>query len=147
MDFPVVQFLIFIVFSFFIPLVLMNMLIALMSDSYTRVQTNAIAADCRALAELELELEELVYFFYTIFSPSRLENRFYYSFCTQVNDGEDDDEGWEGTVGQLKSTIQESSEELKAKLIENFTNQLKEKTTDVIDRIVKTNSETQNRID
>jgi len=56
-----------------------------------------------------------------------------------VNDGEDDDEGWEGTVGQLKTTIEASSEELKAKLIENFTNQIK--------RIVKTNSETQTRID
>jgi len=72
----------------------MNMLIALMADSYTRVQTNAIAADCRALAELELELEELVYFFYTIFKPSLLENKFYYSFCTQVTIVQGSGERW-----------------------------------------------------
>ena len=64
-----VKFFIFAVFSFFIPLVLLNMLIAIMSDSYARVQNNAVAADCRALAELELELEELVYFFYSTFKP------------------------------------------------------------------------------
>jgi hypothetical protein len=52
-----VQYIIFVIFSFFIPLVLLNMLIALMADSYTRVQTNAIAADAKALAEMELEME------------------------------------------------------------------------------------------
>lgn len=46
-------------FSFLVPLVLMNMLIALMADSYTRVQSNAVAADARALAEMLLEMEEV----------------------------------------------------------------------------------------
>jgi len=36
-----VQFFIFALFSFFIPLLLMNMLIAIMSDAYERVQSNA----------------------------------------------------------------------------------------------------------
>ena len=34
---PLVNFFIFVLFSFLIPLVLMNMIIALMGDSYTRV--------------------------------------------------------------------------------------------------------------
>ena len=41
------QFAIFIIFSFFVPLLLMNMLIAIMSDSYERVMANAIPADSR----------------------------------------------------------------------------------------------------
>lgn len=44
------SFLVFFIFAFFIPLVLLNMLIAIMGDSYARVQANAIAADARSLA-------------------------------------------------------------------------------------------------
>lgn len=36
-EIPLLNFFIFMVFSFLIPLVLMNMIIALMGDSYTRV--------------------------------------------------------------------------------------------------------------
>ena len=36
-EFSSLRFIVFIIFSFLIPLVLMNMLIALMSDSYSRV--------------------------------------------------------------------------------------------------------------
>lgn len=39
------------------------MLIAIMSDSYERVMANAIPADCRQLASMLLEMEELVNFF------------------------------------------------------------------------------------
>jgi hypothetical protein len=52
-EFMYLKFFIFMMFSFLIPLVLMNMLIALMSDSYSRVQTNAVSADAAALAEME----------------------------------------------------------------------------------------------
>lgn len=71
-DIPIPNFLIFVLFSFLIPLVLMNMIIALMGDSYTRVQTNAIAADARALADMLFELEEVVHSLLKIFSPNHL---------------------------------------------------------------------------
>ena len=51
------QLLLFALFTFFTSLVLMNLLIAIMSDSYERVQANAAAADARALAEMILEME------------------------------------------------------------------------------------------
>jgi hypothetical protein len=51
-EFQYMQFFIFIMFSFLVPLVLMNMLIAIMSDSYARVQSNSVAADAKALAEM-----------------------------------------------------------------------------------------------
>ena len=75
-DYSLIQSLIFIGFNFFIPLTLMNMLIAIMSDTYGRVQGNAKSADARALAEMELEMEQLAGYFrpvesvyrYTIFT-------------------------------------------------------------------------------
>jgi ABC-type multidrug transport system fused ATPase/permease subunit len=62
-DFGTVKFFIFVLFTFFIPLLLMNMLIAIMSDAYERVQANSAAADVRSLADMELEYEEVVHFF------------------------------------------------------------------------------------
>lgn len=53
----VVKFFVFALFSFIIPLVLMNLLIAIMSDSYARIQENSKAADARALADMEMEME------------------------------------------------------------------------------------------
>jgi len=55
------------IFSFFVPLTLMNMLIAIMSDAYERVQSNAQAADTKILADMILEMEELFRFFKTSF--------------------------------------------------------------------------------
>jgi hypothetical protein len=54
-EFSTVNFCVFVFFSFIIPLVLMNLLIAIMSDSYARVQENSKSADSRALANMILE--------------------------------------------------------------------------------------------
>jgi F0F1-type ATP synthase membrane subunit b/b' len=62
-EFTTVKFTVFVLFTFFIPLLLMNMLIAIMSDAYERVQSNAAAADARQLADMQLEYEEIVYYF------------------------------------------------------------------------------------
>lgn len=107
---PWLEFFIFFLFSFFMPLVLLNMLVAIMGDSYARVQANAIAADCRQLAELELELDELVNLYYTKFYPEKLLNsHYYYCFCTKKIDGEEggDEDEWEGSVGQVKIIIEQ----------------------------------------
>lgn len=52
------------------------------------------------------ELEEVVHSILKIFKPSALKNEFYFCFQTQINDA-DGEEDWEGTVGQLKRTIQD----------------------------------------
>lgn len=70
-DFGVFKFFMFMIFTFFIPLLLMNMLIAIMSDTYSRVQANAIASDARALADMILEMEQLYRFFGVRSDPSR----------------------------------------------------------------------------
>jgi uncharacterized membrane protein len=82
-DFSSVKFFIFVLFTFFIPLLLMNMLIAIMSDAYERVQANSAAADARSLADMELEYEELIYFFQTRFGTAKIDNLYSYIFFTK----------------------------------------------------------------
>jgi hypothetical protein len=53
-----------VIFSFFIPILLLNMLIAIMSDSYEKVMANRVPADCRQLASMLLEMEEIINFLY-----------------------------------------------------------------------------------
>jgi len=93
------------IFTFFIPLLLMNLLIAIMSDTYSRVQSNAISSDARALAEMILEMEELYRFFGVRSDATQEKNQSYFLFFTEwLGVGEDEDV-WEGMVGSLKSVI------------------------------------------
>ena len=76
------HFIIFVIFSFFIPLVLMNMLIAIMSNTYARVQSNSAAADARQLAEMIQEMEEVIYFFKSRINPESVVDKYNYCFFT-----------------------------------------------------------------
>ena len=114
------------------------MVIALMGDSYTRVQTNAIAADARALAEMELEMEQVVYSLLMMFRPHLIKTNFYYCFQTSINDA-DGDEDWEGTVGQLKRTIEEATENLEVSLIGQIQGMQKKSTEKIVDNLLKAN--------
>lgn len=60
-DYSVFEWLAFVIASLFIPLVLFNLLIAIMGDTYDRVQTNAKCVDLQQQAELVLEIESLMY--------------------------------------------------------------------------------------
>lgn len=53
-------------------------------------------------------MEEVVQFIFSVFKPSMIKNEFYYCFMTKVND-EDEEEDWEGTVGQLKTAITDAT--------------------------------------
>lgn len=79
----------FCMFTFFIPLTLMNMLIAIMSDTYGRVQGNVQAADARAIAEMMLEMEQVARFVFLIFAPSKTTSE--YSYCFYVKEYTKDD--------------------------------------------------------
>jgi len=54
------QYIFFVLFVFFITLVLMNMLIAIMSDTYATVKSNILAANMRILAKMVLEADEVL---------------------------------------------------------------------------------------
>jgi len=90
-NYSLIQFFMFIIFTFFIPLTLMNMLIAIMSDTYGRVQGSAMAADARALAEMALEMEQLLGYFRSVPSAYR------YTFFTKAVTSEDTKEEEEET--------------------------------------------------
>ncbi len=71
------EYVVFVFFVFFITLVLMNLLIAIMGNTFANVQANIVSADLRILAKMLIEIEEihayrekvkdsLVYLFYTI---------------------------------------------------------------------------------
>jgi hypothetical protein len=105
-SFSALQFFMFMLFTFFIPLTLMNMLIAIMSDTYSRVQANAISSDARALADMILEMEQLYRFFGVRSDPSQEKNSSYFLFFTEwLGVGEEGDAVWEGMVGSLKAII------------------------------------------
>lgn len=145
-EFGYLQYFIFIMFSFLVPLVLMNMLIAIMSDSYARVQSNSIAADARALAEMLEEMEEVFQFIFTVFRPSMIKQEYYYCFVTKVND-EAEEEDWEGAVGQLKKTIEDATSVLQQNLISSVDEMTKKNTEKIIDNLIKANQDEMNIID
>lgn len=69
-------------FSFFVPLLLMNLLIAIMSDVYERVQSNVNSADARILAEMIFEMEELVKYYKESIRKQSIEGEYKYIFYT-----------------------------------------------------------------
>jgi hypothetical protein len=79
------------------------------------VQTNAASADAAALADMEKELEEVVHFLASKFKPELIRSGYFYFFVCVVNDGEEEGD-WEGMVGQLKKTIEDSTGELENNL-------------------------------
>lgn len=74
------------------------MVIAIMGDTYARVQSNSIAADSRALAELLFEMEQIARFYFKHIKFKKIDDTFFYCFCSFPDDGEEDEE-WEGVVG------------------------------------------------
>ena len=103
----VLGFFIFVLFSFFIPLVLMNMLIAIMGDSYSRVQENSIAADTRGLGSMLLEMEEVVHFLCRRLFPSLKTDTYYFCFKSMPSDGGAGGD-WEGPTAQIKALLSKS---------------------------------------
>jgi len=88
-DYGWLKFFMFSMFTFLIPLTLMNMLIAIMSDTYGRVQENSAAADARALAEWLHELEEITRIFTFKFKGSMVGSAYKFSFYTKAVTEED----------------------------------------------------------
>lgn len=50
------------IYTFILTLVMMNLLIALMGNTYEKVQSNYKSADATALAQMIFEIESLIYF-------------------------------------------------------------------------------------
>lgn len=125
-DFELTSFMIFSLTSIVNTIIMMNLLISIIGDTYDRVQQGIMVADLKQLAEMIIEIESLIFWNYNKTNKlhmQRLMNKF-----------EDNNEGlgvWQGKVRELKGAILSSAEnqnrviqELKAK-IENFESGMK----------------------
>ena len=83
-------------------------------------------------------MEEVFQYIFNVFKPSYVKNEFYYCFVTKVND-EDEDEDWEGTVGQLKRTIEDVTGALEQNLINTVDDLTRKSTEKIIDSMLRVN--------
>ena len=60
-DYNLAEWVLFIIASIFIPLVMFNMIIAIMSDTFERVTTGMVEADGNELNTLILEQESIMF--------------------------------------------------------------------------------------
>lgn len=88
----------FVISSMINFLVMVNLLISIIGDTYDKVQTFKVIADRRELAEIILEIEELM-----IWKRKVNADRYLHMVCS---DSKVDNEGsWEGRVRELQNTI------------------------------------------
>jgi len=104
----------------------MNMLIAIMSDTYGRVQENSASADARSLAEMMHELEEITRIFTFKFKGSMVGSAYKFSFFTKAvteedletlalqAEGEGKSKGQE--IGDVISTLEQGFGDMSSKM-------------------------------
>ena len=90
----------------------MNLLIAIISDVYEKVQSNSKAANARSLAGMLLEMEEIVNFKRAIFGQNEESSDPYYYlfFSKRLENSNEDNEEWEGMFGALKNGIKRTQD-------------------------------------
>jgi WD40 repeat protein len=124
--FELTSFMIFSLTSIVNTIIMMNLLISIIGDTYDRVQQGIMVADLKQLAEMIVEIESLMFWNYEKTNKVHMQRL--------INKFEDNNEGlgvWQGKVRELKGAILVSAEnqnrivlELKAK-IENFESNMK----------------------
>ncbi|CDW80622.1 wd-40 repeat protein [Stylonychia lemnae] len=113
-EFTVQQWILFIISTFFIPLVLFNLIIAVMGDTYDRVQTSAASVDLKEQAKLVLEVEGLLNFK----NKGQQVNLKRLLICHDAELGENAPEQmmWEGKIKILTKMIQKVDEKVQGSL-------------------------------
>ncbi|CDW79294.1 wd-40 repeat protein [Stylonychia lemnae] len=91
------QWALFVISSFFIPLVLFNLIIAIMGDTYDRVQTSAACVDLKEQANLILEVEGLLHWKL----DAGEERRTLICYSEDLGDEVSDSAAWEGKIKGL----------------------------------------------
>jgi hypothetical protein len=119
------KFVVFMLFTFMIPLTMMNLLIAIMSDSYARVTENAVAADSRSLADMILETEQLVFYYKKYFNPDSVKSEFYFLFYTMAIDKQEEEESDSDDGAQNIEDIKSQLVAISEKLVKIENTQIK----------------------
>jgi hypothetical protein len=92
---------VFITASFINPLVMMNLLIAIMGDTYSRVQDNEIVADGREICYMVLEAESVL--FWKRGSGAKM----YLQECSSVEDCMGNADQMQGRIREIKNSIKQ----------------------------------------
>ena len=130
------EWVVFFIASMSNPLILLTMLVAIMGDTYDKVQEQQLVADSKEMAELVLEAEALLFW-------SRNKNKKYYlQLCDNVK--HEVDNQWMGRIRAIKKSLKEL--EVKTKSNEKRVISMEKNILDKVDLIMRKNEELQRGI-
>jgi sigma54-dependent transcription regulator len=98
-DLNAIFWVIFFISSIMNPIVLLNMLIAIMSDTYDRVQEDQVVADCKEMAGLIMQAEGM------IFWRRKMSKKGYLQRCDYVRHLTSETTEWMGKIRAIKKSI------------------------------------------
>ena len=90
---------VFFISSIMNPIILLNLLIAIMSDTYDRVQEDQVVADCKEMAGLIIQAEGM------LFWRRKLVNQAYLQRCDYTRNLLNDSAEWMGKIRAIKKSI------------------------------------------
>lgn len=106
-DLTEIFWIVFFLASIMNPIILLNMLIAIMSDTYDRVQDDQVVADCKEMAELIIQAEGM------LFWKRTLNKKCFIQRCDYVRHLRSENTEWMGKIRAIKKSI--SRLQIKAK--------------------------------
>ena len=113
------RFMIFVVYTTLITLVLMNLLIAILSDAYELVQSEKRYYDSKSKLNRSLMYERIIVFFMKLYSEEK-EQEYHYLFASMpLNYEEDVDNEDEGMIGKILNDSRKNQKEITEKFEEN----------------------------
>lgn len=89
----------------------MNVLIAIITSSYERVQNSKVAVNSKQLARTILEIEEI----YRLFSKDKV-TKYYYLFFTRIRIKEEGEDEWNGLSSYIISSLRKRIDLLEERL-------------------------------
>lgn len=106
-DYSSKQWFVFLTATFFNPLVLLNLLIAIMGDTYDRVQSGQEVADAKEISEMIIEAEAILFW-----KRSTVQKK-YLQMCSVLDGTAGNASEWSGKVKALKNEIRKLGKRLK----------------------------------
>lgn len=101
------QWFVFLTATFINPLVLLNLLIAIMGDTYDRVQSGQEVADAKEISEMIIEAEAIMFW-----KRSTVHKK-YLQMCSVLDGNSGSDSEWTGKIKVLKNEIRKLGKKLK----------------------------------
>lgn len=100
-DYDLAQWTVLALVSLILCIIITNIMISIIGDSFEKVQTDSLSADTQELLEMIYEVENM-------FVARRLQNNVYY-FQLVDNYNKDEEETWEGRIRKVSSDLEKAS--------------------------------------